>query len=358
MRENSRANAQELLRKLASLIESIDRLITVQENEVAALDRAIATSDFSGRDRAMIRLTQNTQSVAAEARAAGQESRRIARLLDRAADAQGAAVLGLRAVPPDEAETQMAEERSLVLLREARSLAEQLEESVGRRELMRQRGEIINAYREFAEREVALRTATLELIARVPLDRRGLIKARRLGTTQDEIRVGLADLRVTTPEILEAPVFSHVHRRIDDWATQVTDSLRGGELAASAAGRQQRIADSIGRLIEALEDLIAPPDKFAGGQGAGQQSGGQGRQPPLIPPIAELMLLRGMQEQVYEETQDIDRRTGFETGERRARLSELGDDQRSLLRLGREMAESLRQDRPIPGRDPQEQEQP
>ncbi len=358
MRENSRANAEELLRKLASLIESIDRLITVQENEVAALDRAIAASDFSGRDRAMIRLTQNTQSVAAEARAAGQESRRIARLLDRAADAQGAAVLGLRAVPPDEAETQMAEERSLVLLREARSLAEQLEESVGRRELMRQRGEIINAYREFAEREVALRTATLELIARVPLDRRGLIKARRLGTTQDEIRVGLADLRVTTPEILEAPVFSHVHRRIDDWATQVTDSLRGGELAASAAGRQQRIADSIGRLIEALEDLIAPPDKFAGGQGAGQQSGGQGRQPPLIPPIAELMLLRGMQEQVYEETQDIDRRTGFETGERRARLSELGDDQRSLLRLGREMAESLRQDRPIPGRDPQEQEQP
>jgi hypothetical protein len=180
--------------------------------------------------------------------------------------------------------------------------------------------------------------------------------ARRLGTAQDEIRVGLADLRVTTPEILEAPVFSHVHARIDDWATQVTESLRDGELDEAATGRQQRIADSIGRLIEALEDLIAPPDKFAGSQGAGQ--GGQGQPPPLIPPIAELMLLRGMQEQVYEETRIVDAHTGIEGGERRTRLAELGDDQRSLLRLGREMAEALRQDRPVPGPDPREQEQP
>jgi len=357
MRENSRANAQELLRRLASLIESIDRLITVQENEVAALERAVATGDFSGRDRSMIRLTQNTQSVAAEARAAGQESRRIARLLDRAADAQSAAVLGLRAAPPDEDEAQTAEERSLVLLREALSLAEQLEESVERRELMRQRGEIVEAYREFAEREVALRTKTLALLAKVPLDRRGLMDARRLGTAQEEIRVGLHDLRVTTPEILEAPVFSHVHSRIDDWATQVTETLRGGEIEEAVAGRQQRIADSIGRLIEALEDLISPPDKFAGSPGAGR-SGGQGQQAPLIPPIAELMLLRGMQEQVYEETRIVDWRTGVEAGERRERLAELGRDQRSLLRLGREMAEALQQDRPVPGPDPQEQEQP
>ncbi len=196
------------------------------------------------------------------------------------------------------------------------------------------------------------------MLAKVPLDRRSLMDARRLGTTQDEIRVGLHDLRVTTPEIFEAPVFSHVHARIDDWATQVTESLRDGEPDEAAAGRQQRIADSIGRLIEALEDLIVPPEKFAGSQGTGQQPGGQGQPPPLIPPIAELMLLRGLQEQVYEETRDVDGRTGIEAGQRSARLVELGDDQRSLLRLGREMAEALQQDRPVPGPDPQEQEQP
>ena len=45
--------------------------------------------NFAGLDRDMIRLNQNTQSVAQEARAAGQEARRVARSLDRAADAQG-----------------------------------------------------------------------------------------------------------------------------------------------------------------------------------------------------------------------------------------------------------------------------
>ena len=146
MRETSRANAEELLRRLASLIESIERLITVQQHELTAVQRSIDTDDFFGRDRGMIRLAQNTQSVAAEARAAGQESRRIARLLDRAADAQGAAVLGLRATPVDIERTLEAENRSLELLREARALTEELEQAVEQRELMRQRGELIAAY--------------------------------------------------------------------------------------------------------------------------------------------------------------------------------------------------------------------
>jgi hypothetical protein len=352
MRENTRANAQELLRRLASLIESIDRLIAVQENEIEALDRAIAAGVFSGRDRSMIRLAQNTQSVAAEARATGQESRRIARVLERAADAQGAAVLGLRAVPIDPQETRTAEDHSLELLQEARTLAEELEAAVEHRELTRQRGEIIAAYRELAEREIALHGETLELLGDVPLDRRGLIEARGLGRVQDEIRVALSDLHVTTPELREAPVISHVHGRIDEWARQVTDVLRSGELAEVAAQRELRIADSIGRIIEALEDLVSEPDKFAGGQG-GQGQGGQGQAPPLIPPIAELMLLRGMQDQVYDQTRSLDGRAAIDAGERRSWLAELGEDQRALLRLGRQMAEEL-QDAPVPGRGPQE----
>ena len=360
MHESTRANAQELLRRLASLIESIDRLITVQENELDALDRSTASGEFSGRDRSMIRLAQNTQSVAAEARAAGQESRRIARLLDRAADAQGAAVLGLRADPTDADRARTAEDRSLELLQEARSLAEQLEEAVELQELMRRRGEIITAYREFAERESALRGKTLELLGRPSIDRRGLIEARALGRVQDEIRTGLDDLRVTTPELLEAPVFTHVHGRIDRWARQVTETLRDGGMvgkvgmAEVVTDRQRLIADSIGRIIDALEDLITPPDKFAGGQGQGNQAG-SGRPPPLIPPIAELMLLRGIQEQVYEQTRDLDGRRGIESGERASRFAELGEDQRDLLRLGQEMAEALQEESPVPGTSDQEQ---
>ncbi len=349
MRETSRASAEELLRRLASLIESIERLVTVQQNELAGLERSIETGSFAGRDRGMIRLAQNTQTVAAEARTAGQESRRVARLLDRAADAQGSAVMALRAMPVEAEEALEAENRSLDLLREARALAEELEQAVEQRELMRQRGELIAAYREFAEREIALRGETIALVENRPLDRRGLIEARGQGRIQDEIRVGLDDLRVSTPEVLDSAVFSHVHERMDDWARDVIDALVAGEVSDAVTGRQQRIADSIGRLIEAMEDLVTPPDKFAGDQQQGGAGGtGSEQQPPLIPPMAELMLLRGMQEQLYDQTRVLDDQTDVEPGERRSRLAELGEEQRELLDLGRQMAESLQGDAPPP----------
>ena len=341
MRETSRANAQELLRRLASLIESIERLITVQENELAALERSIDGGDFSGRDRAMIRLNQNTQNVAEEARTAGQESRRIARVLDRAADAQGAGVVALRAFPVKDEDALVAENRSLELLREARDLAEELEQAVEQRELMRRRSELIAAYRVFAERQIAVRVDTIELVEFGELDRRRLIEARGLGRSQDEIRQGLDELAATTSEIHESSVFTQVHDMMDDWSSWVTDALISGEVSVSVTDRQQRIADSIGRLIEALEGLVQEPGEFAGGnRGGGDGSGRQGRA-PLIPPGAELMLLRGMQEQVYNETRDLDDRSDVGPDERQSRVEELGEDQHRLLELGEEMAEAL-----------------
>jgi hypothetical protein len=341
MRETSRANAQELLRRLASLIESIERLITVQENELAALQRGIEGGDFTGRDRAMIRLNQNTQTVAEEARAAGQESRRIARVLDRAADAQGAAVVALRAFPVKDQDALAAENRSLELLLEARELAEELEQAVEQRELMRQRSELIGAYRAFAERQIAVRVDTVELVEQGQLDRRQLIEARGLGRSQDEIRQGLDELASTTREIHESSVFTHVHDMMDDWSSWVTDALISGEVSVAVTDRQQRIADSIGRLIEALEGLMSEPGEFAGGGGGASGSSGRQGQAPLIPPIAELMLLRGMQEQVYNETRDLDGRGDMGPQERETRLEELGEDQHRLLELGEEMAEAL-----------------
>jgi hypothetical protein len=359
MRETRRADAQELLRRLASLIESIQRLITVQEAEIDALARAMDGGSFSGRDLAMIRLNQNTQTVAEEARTAGQESRRVARVLDRAADAQGAVVVALRAEPVAADGAMAAENRSLELLREARDLAQELEQAVEARETMRQREELVARYRVLEERQVSVRDDTLELVEQRELDRRQLIEARGLGRQQEEIRQGLDELAASTREIQDSPIFLRVHDMMDDWSAWATDALISGEVSVAVSDRQQRVADSIGRLIKALEDLIQEPGEFAGG--GGQQGGsGQGQQqgrPPLIPPMAELMLLRGMQEQVYNETRNLDARRDLEAGDRQERLEDLADDQQELLELGEEMAESLGNVPPAP-EAPGEQDQP
>ncbi|MHC4416300.1 MAG: hypothetical protein ACYS0G_13550, partial [Planctomycetota bacterium] len=271
LRETKRANAEELLRRLASLIESIQRLVAVQESELAALAAAVHAGDLVGRDRGMIRLNQNTQAVAVQARAAGQESRRIARVLDRAADAQGAAVVALRERPVNADDARAAENRSLDLLREARELAEKLADAVEQRETWRQREELIAAYRAYAERQIAVRAETIELVGDEALERRQLVDARGLGRAQDEIRVGLDTLRAATPGLHEARVFTHVHGVIDELSRSVTESLLEGIVDVEVTDRQQRIADSIGRVVEALEELIQPPppSEFARQQGGG-----------------------------------------------------------------------------------------
>jgi hypothetical protein len=223
IQNTKRAQAQELIRRLASLIESIQRLVTVQENELIALDRGRAADSFSGLDRSMIRLTQNTQAVENEARTAGQEARRVARSLGRAADSQGAAVTALRAQPigVDAAET--AENRSLELLKEALESAKEAQEDTQEQEMRRRREELIEAYRGLAERQVAVRGETLPLIEVAELDRRQLVEARRLGSVQDQIRAGLAELRQVTAEIMDSPVFMHVHRLVEDRSLTISE---------------------------------------------------------------------------------------------------------------------------------------
>ena len=342
--ESNRLRAEQLLRQLASLIESIERLITVQENELMALAQAERSDDFSGRDRAMIRLNQNTQAVAAEARHAGPDARRIARALDRAGDAQGAAITALRADPIRAQDAEDAENRSLEQLREAKQLAEELEQQTQEDELRRQREELLDRYRELAEEQVALREQTLELKGIDELNRRQIVEARRQATRQDAIRTALDDLQRATDEIMDSAIFSHVHRRMDRWAREVAEQLQNGTVDLDTTDRQQWIARSLGRLIEALEEAIAPPDDFDDGEGQDGEGGAGGDQ--LIPPMAELRLLRGIQEEVYNQTRNLNQRDDLAEAQRRQRHRGLGEQQRELLELGRELLEQMLQQRP------------
>lgn len=359
--EQKRAKAQQLIRQLASLIESIERLIVVQEGELSGLLAAMETQQFANLDRGMIRLNQNTEAVAAEARMAGQETRRIARLLDRAADAQGSAVAALREQPVNSRHANEAEERSLALLKDAKAAAEELQRQTEQEEAMRRREELIAAYRAFAEQEVALRGQTSALVQAAQLDRRQLVEARRLGAGQEDIRRGLNNLRDTTAEILDAPIFNHAHRSIDGWAASVSENLFAGSVSVDVTDRQQMIAETIGRLIEALESTMPQPEEFVQ-QSQGGESGqpGQG-QTPLIPPVAQLKLLRGLQQQIYNQTRTIDARADLDAAQRRTRLRELGDHQRELMNLGAQMAEALsgsQPSQPSPAEPPVEQVEP
>lgn len=344
IQDTARAQVEQLLRQLASLQQSIQQLITIQENELSALAAAQQNATYTGRDRAMIRLNQNTQSVASEARSAGQQTRRIARTLDRAADAQGAAIIALRLDPVDHNAAHQAEERSLTLLREAAQLAEDLQQQAQQEQVRRRREELIEAYRTFIEQQMVLREAAIQLAADAPqtLNRRQLVEARRMGSQQDDIRVGLDDLQREVREIEDSPLFAHVHQRIGDWARSVTDDLSAGQLGIDVTDRQMLIARSISRLIEALEESLTPPDEFAGEDSPADGGGeaGSGEQ-PLIPTVTELRLLMALQEEVYDQTRLIDSRADLTDAQRRQRLRDLGRLQHELMELGQQMLQQI-----------------
>lgn len=360
--DRKRARAEELQRRLESLVQSIERLVTVQESELGAVIRAKEGIDAAGRDRAMIRLSQNTQAVASEARAAGQEAARIARALDRAADAQAEAVTHLRAAPPAYDLAEGAETRSLDLLKEALALAKELEQQVEEDLVRQKREELLAGYRDLAERQVALRDQTLELQQQGELDRRALVEARRHANVQDEIRQALEAIKARTQEISDSPMFSHVHGLVDAAALQVIERLREGDVSIHVTDRQRSVAELIGRLVSALEEEMAPPNEFEegnqggeGGQGGGGGGQGQQQQPqPLVPPLAELKLLRGLQEQIYSETRTLNEASGLDDAARRQRLRDLSRQQQSLLELGQRLLEALQQQQggPTPPGDP------
>ncbi len=213
-------------------------------------------------------------------------------------------------------------------------------------EIQRRRGDLVAAYGKIAEEQKAARDATIELARNEELDRRQVMESRRIGDAEDQIRLALRDLQDETREIAEAPVFAHVHRLLDDWLTMISDALWQAGVGTTVTDQQQLVADSLLRLVEALEQTLAEPQEFAGGQPGG--GGGRGGRPSLIPPVAELKLLRGLQEQVYDQTRDLDTRADLDSERRSERLRQLGQQQGDLRSLGQQMLDRLRPPAPTP----------
>lgn len=295
-------NRDEVLRRaLASLIESLDALIRAQTDELAALEAARDTGRFAGLDRNMARLHVNTLAVLEEANAGPRELAPVARLIDAAAAEQAGATAALRRTPVDSGEAEERETASLKNLREARDLAARLDREAAQREQQRRRAELRKKYAEALARQVALRDSADALRAE-ELNRRTRNAARLIGQDQQTLREDLVQLKNDTAELSEARVFEFAHRRIDDLMRAAAEQLARGEPDEGVVRRQTSAARVLAQLIEALDQSRGEEDFREQEQAQQGQGGGQSGQQPLVPPAAELKLLRAMQQEAIEMT--------------------------------------------------------
>jgi hypothetical protein len=345
---------QSLRRMLADVVQEIERLAREQDAQIAALAAAAPAGELAPLAQPLIKLNQDTVGLSSRVRTAFKELEAVNEPLLAAARAQGTAAAALRAAPADAPKADANQRLSLARLNDALELAKKLQEQADERDQEQRRDELRQAYRQALEQQVIIKDQTSPLVGK-ELSRRDRLAARELGERQEALRAQIALVREQTSDIASSGLFELAHTRFEDATRAAAKSLSESVADATVARRQ----DSAVRVLRSLVDaLTQPPEKDKDFRdmeaGGGGQGGGDGQQPPegLIPPFAELRLLRLVQEELVQRT----RAQGDAAAPDAAELQELGKLQDEIFRQGQALIEKLKQNNqpegPVPGPGP------
>jgi hypothetical protein len=349
--QDRKVKAEELARELESLVDSIRRLLTdaealsteLREAPVAADEASDAVRDGLARSVGM--LSQNTRGTAADARAMSREAARVARILDDAAVALAGVSGELRAEPyePDEAGASMA--TAVEALQEALAAAEEAQDRAEDRAEEEKRDELVAKYRGFLEREAGIRGSVGAIVPAegTALGRREMIESRRLGTVQEELRIAIDGLRRAEADVEGSDALVEMHDAIDAALVDARSGLTGGKPGEAVSPIDEAL-ESLSWIVSALEDSPnEDDDRFDEGQdpsggGGGSGSGAQG----AVPPVAEIKILRSMQESLMKRTRRFAETAGaLDPVARAQQLAEIAARQQRIVELGTRIAEKL-----------------
>ncbi len=331
-----------LRRMLADVTKQLEALAAQQKQEIAALEAARKSGAFDGLDAAMLKINQETLGISQRIRTNFKELAAIVDPLTVASKAQGNAIAGLRATPVDPTKADSGERLSLERLNEALELARKAEASSKEQEQAKKLGELRDAYREALTRQTLLEEQTAPYIGK-DVGRRERAAIRELAERQRTIRDQLEELRTKTSGLKEAAVFDFAHSRLDTLTAEAAKLLEDLSPTPQVARNQA----SARRLLKSLADVLTEAgkkdfrqndggDEEDGGGGQGGQNAGQ-KKNDLIPPLAELKLLREMQADVFEQT-----RASADKPDP-AELEKLGALQAELASKAKALAEQAKQ---------------
>jgi hypothetical protein len=327
---------QELKRALLSLIESLEALVRTQQSELALLGRvSLDNGDIPDLANGMASLHRNTLSVIDEA-SGKPETARVAGLLGEAASAEIDSIVALQ-----NNESQLAtrhEEVSLSRLESALEEAQKELDNAEEREKERKKEELKAAYTAALEAQVTLSSDTSPLI-KDRLSRRDRADARTIGRSEQELRESLRLIPAQFEEITSASVFDFAHTRIDTQLNDIGTSFIAGKVSRKHARQQASVESLLRGLIEALEDPESNDSPFADGSGGeGSQSQPGNQEDELIPALAELRLLRTIQQDLLDQTRMIEE-FGATPEEARA----MGQLQTDVAKQGEVLIQKLQQ---------------
>ena len=353
LEERSERQLTRLRKRLDDALQKVELVIEEQQTLRAATTEAVTlnpgTEGLQDLGQQQHALARNTTLLARELATVDQVLT-AAGLVHDAAEPMNRAADELAAERPET--TLPGQDEALALLNEARldleDLARQLAEQALKQSLnrVRQQLEKILAAQETINAGIAELREALAGAGR--LRRAQARLASQLARQQTEALNLVTALR---PRLQEVVVYDWALGRVTGWMTGCRVHLEERRLDAELATLAPRITRELRTLISAIEQTQALPElsQFAeaesgqsggGGAGRGQQIGGK-----PVPTIAELLVLKTMQQTINERTRAVaesyDPQSSTE-GEL-VELRVLGEDQEQVLDLTERVTRRARQ---------------
>jgi len=312
LRDDRQARTEELRRRLTSLNETLETLVVESDRIAGTIDTWIGEPSMpvDSIEKPLIQLARNTASAAEEAKEGGPTLSKVTGLCTRATERQQASLSAMRQDPAAGPEAMAALTRSTELLREALAEVEKARHREAERDSRRQRQQLGKAYAEIATAVSAIRQSVASTLPPDGgrLDRRSAAAQREQGALMLDVRNRFEQGPMTSPMIVEAEVFKSIHARVHGGMKSSAAELQAADGDAGTVWVIDDVIAGLQALTLALREPEPGEDPFADGKPqAGGGAGGQGGSGSsrVLPPIAELRLVREMQAHVNRITEGL-----------------------------------------------------
>jgi hypothetical protein len=344
--ETSRSRQlDELSKRLALAEEAIQALLDDQSKlqaEVRAASTSnIALAEFGGPQKKMVHRAEAAANEVHRATEDG-EATRLTRLAGAHMNDASEQLYGNRGDDADAAQTHAIEklQRAFTLLKTRREQTERQQRSQALLAVKRTLKVVRRKQHGINDETTALVHAA-DQAGR--MNRRLTRKAKRQGAVQQE---RLTEIETLVTELESTPVYAWVLNRIAEAMTRSRDHLLTSKLDANLTRAQTRTITLLDQLIEALEEAetLAEQQFAESGGGSGGSAGKPGKQ-VAVPRVAELLVLKGLQQDIRERTVQLATDIGDQpaTEADLERITALAQDQAQLRGLTTDLTQAARQ---------------
>jgi hypothetical protein len=178
-----------------------------------------------------------------------------------------------------------------------------------------------------------------------PYDRQAVQTLNELAKTERGLAEEIKAIVMLLSKEGSTVVFPRILDQVRSDLVEVSRSLADRQAGPLTQATQQQIEATLEEMIASVREELSRGLKKKGGMGGG---GGGGKKPPLVPPVAELRMLRLQQLHVNRLTQQLDtmaRNNAIPTEKMSTEQARLRERQKAVLDLTREMAEKLKKEK-------------